>query len=81
MLKVIKTNREKKGGGRITRFALGLPWFSVWVDLCEAELIGYSDPQYLGEMLHSELSDASHCAFGDVVDQSISSGAFESHGC
>jgi hypothetical protein len=38
MLKVIKTNREKPGGGPITRFAIETPWFSVWTDLCEMDL-------------------------------------------
>lgn len=79
MLKLIKTNRERKGGGKINRFALELPWFSVWIDLCEAELVGYREPEYFSEMLHSELSNAAHKAFRGMVDSSFSAGALEVH--
>lgn len=77
MLKLIKTDRERPGGGKISRFVLELPWFSVWIDLCEVELIGYREPKYMGEMLHSELSNAAHKAFRVMVNSSFSSGCFE----
>ncbi len=79
MLKLIKTDREREGGGKITRFALELPWFSVWIDLCEAEIILYDSPQFMGEMLHSELSNAAHKALVETVNQSFSCGGFENY--
>ena len=80
MLKLIQTDREKKGGGKITRFVLELPWFSVWIDLCEAEMAFYDSGQFMAEMLNSELSSAAHKALTVALMESFSEGTFETVG-
>jgi hypothetical protein len=51
----------------ITRFALELPWCSVWVDVCDLEMKQWGPPADLAAMLHSELRNAAHQALSKQV--------------
>ncbi len=78
MLKTIATNRERPGGGKITRFALTLPWFCVWVDLCEAELVMYrQDMHGLATMLRYELERSMYEVCQKLAIHSFTAGQFE----
>ena len=76
MLKIIQTNRERPGGGKITRFALELPWFSVWADKCELELqLIRGQTQELCDMLVSQMGQTIYETYEQMLVDSIREGA------
>ena len=76
MLKVIYLDHERPGAGKITRFALELPWFSVWQDKNELELtLLRGQTEVICDMLVSQMGETIYKTYEQMLITSISEGA------